>query len=120
MDGAVTRSAEELSREELHELVWQAPLTKLGPQLGTDGPGLATLCRKRHVPTPPLGYWQKKAVGRAPPTTPLPASADLPEKEWLSRTAAPARLPTRQAEPAPTPVPEPALEASSISEDDGP
>lgn len=100
MDGAVTRSAEELSREELHELVWQAPLTKLGPQLGTDGPGLAALCRRRRVPTPPLGYWQKKAVGRAPPTTPLPTSAKAPAETSSTRTAAPVRLRGQRVEPA--------------------
>ncbi len=87
MDGAVTRSAEELSREELHELVWQTPLRQLGPQLGTDGRGHATLCRKRRVPTPPLGYWQKKEVGRAPPVTPLP-SAEPPAEERKAHPAA--------------------------------
>lgn len=73
MDDIVTRPAEEMSREELYELVWQTPMSKLGPQLATNGPGLAALCRKRQIPTPPLGYWQKKAVGRAPEMPPLPS-----------------------------------------------
>lgn len=98
MDGAVTRSAEELSREELYELVWQTPMSKLGPQLGTDGPSLAALCRKRYVPTPPLGYWQKRAVGRAPPTPPLP-STEMPAAAPAARPTAPARLRTKQPLP---------------------
>lgn len=73
MDDIVTRPAEEISREELYELVWQTPMSKLGAQLATNGPGLAALCRKRQIPTPPLGYWQKKAVGRAPEMPPLPS-----------------------------------------------
>lgn len=62
MDDIVTRPAEEMSREELYELVWQTPMSKLGAQLATNGPGLAALCRKRQIPTPPLGYWQKKEL----------------------------------------------------------
>ena len=58
MDDIVTRPAEEISREELYELVWQTPMSKLGPQFATNGPSLAALCRKRQIPTPPLGYWQ--------------------------------------------------------------
>ena len=47
-------------------------MSKLGPELAMSGPSLAALCRKRQIPTPPLGYWQKKAVGRAPEIPPLP------------------------------------------------
>lgn len=47
MDDIVTRPAKEISREELYELVWQTPMSKLGAQLATNGPGLAALCRKR-------------------------------------------------------------------------
>ena len=121
MDGTVTRSAEELSREELYELVWQTPMSKLGPQLGTDGPGLAALCRKRHVPTPPLGYWQKKAVGRAPPMPPLPSS-EMPATAPVSRLAAPARLRANQPRPASTPSAEVEIAPETppgVEDDDG-
>lgn len=56
MDDIVTRHAKGISREELYELVWQMTMSKLGPQLATNGPSLAVLCRKRQIPTPPLGY----------------------------------------------------------------
>lgn len=122
--GAVTRSAEDLSREELHELVWQTPLRQLGPQLGTDGPGLTALCRRLRVPTPPLGYWQKKAVGRAPPVAPLPASAEAPAKTSNTRTAASLRLRGQRAAPAPEAQPEPeptpeSVPAAVAEEEDG-
>ena len=39
MNDIVTRPAEEMSREELYELVWQTPMSKLGAQLATNGPG---------------------------------------------------------------------------------
>lgn len=66
-------------REELYELVWETPMSKLGAQLATNGPGLAALCRKRQIPTPPLGYCQKKAVGRVPEMPPLPSFEPPPE-----------------------------------------
>lgn len=88
MDDIVTRSAKDISREELYELVWQMPMSKLGPQFAMNGPSLAALCRKRQVPTPPLGYWQKKAVGRAPVMPPL-LSFELPRK--TSPSSKPAR-----------------------------
>lgn len=125
MDGVVTRSAEELSREELHELVWQAPLNKLGPQLGTDGPGLAALCRRRRIPTPPPGYWQKKEVGRAPPVTPLPPAEAPTEARKARPSAARASAALRErvkpvASPAPPPEAEPDPEPlPTENEDDG-
>lgn len=89
MHDIVTRPAEDISREELYELVWRTPMSKLGPQLAMNGPSLAALCQKRQIPTPPLGYWQKKAVGRAPEMPPLP-SFELPNK--TSASIKPARV----------------------------
>ena len=87
MDDIVTRPAEEISREQLYELVWQTPMSKLGPQLATNGPSLASLCRKRQIPTPPLGYWQKKAVGRAPEMPPLPTFEPPPKASTAIKAA---------------------------------
>lgn len=76
MDGETTRQATDLSREEIYALVWERPLNRVGPDLGLDGPRLAKLCDKQHIPYPPPGYWSKKAVGRAPAAPPLPPDAD--------------------------------------------
>ena len=93
-------------------------MRQLGPQLGTDGLGLAAQCRKRRVPTPPPGYWQKKAVGRAPATTPLPVLTELSAKP-LS-TVAPVRLSGKRPELPPEVLAEsePASEPSSVVEED--
>lgn len=64
-----------LSREDLYELVWQRPLSHVAPDLGLDGPRLANICKSREIPYPPLGYWQKLAVGHAPVKPPLPPEA---------------------------------------------
>ena len=109
MNDIVTRPAEEMSREELYELVWQTPMSKLGAQLATNGPGLAALCRKRQIPTPPLGYWQKKAVGRAPEMPPLP-SFEPPQK------TSPSIKPARGSGRPPVPVSVPSRDAESVAE----
>jgi len=109
MDDIVTRPAEEISREELYELVWQTPMSKLGTQLATNGPGLAALCRKRQIPTPPLGYWQKKAVGRAPEMPPLP-SFEPPQK------TSPSIKPARGSGRPPVPASAPSRDAESVAE----
>jgi hypothetical protein len=61
----------DLSCEQIYSLVWERPLSRIGPEIGLDGPRLAQLCCKLQIPYPPRGYWQKKAVGRAPNRTPL-------------------------------------------------
>lgn len=76
MDGDTTRTAADLSREEIYTLVWERPLNRVGPELGVDGPRLAKLCDKRQIPYPPPGYWQKKAVGRATAPPALPPLGD--------------------------------------------
>jgi hypothetical protein len=61
----------DLSREQIYALVWEKPLSRIGPEIGLDDPSLAQLCHKLQRPYPPRGYWQKKAVGRAPDRIPL-------------------------------------------------
>ena len=86
MDGETTRTAADLSREDIYALVWERPLNRVGPELGLDGPRLAKLCDKRQIPYPPLGYWQKKAVGRATAPPPLPPVGDQPHALIAMRT----------------------------------
>lgn len=83
MDGVTIRTADDLSREELHTMVWERPLNQVGPELGFDGSRLAKLCDKRQIPYPRPGYWQKKAVGRAPAPTPL---LPLQSKDAFTKT----------------------------------
>lgn len=67
-----------LSREELYELVWNTPLSKLAPKFGLSDKGLAKKCIKHKIPTPSLGYWAKVQNGKKALRVLLPK---LKEKE---------------------------------------
>ncbi len=68
MDGMVAR----LSREELFAEVWATPMRKLAERYGMSDVGLAKICKRYEIPRPPVGYWAKKEVGKAPARPPLP------------------------------------------------
>ena len=53
-----------LTRQELYDLVWSTPMTKLAESFGLSDVGLAKICDRHRVPTPPRGYWAKKDAGK--------------------------------------------------------
>lgn len=59
-----------LSREELYELIWSMPATKLAKEIGISDVGLGKICRRMEVPKPALGYWRKVEVGGRIPRKP--------------------------------------------------
>jgi hypothetical protein len=61
-----------ITREELYELVWSKPMTKVGEQFEVSGSYMARICDVLNVPRPERGYWAKLAVGKAPARRPLP------------------------------------------------
>jgi hypothetical protein len=61
-----------LTRIELHALVWDRPMTKLAAEFSLSDVALHKICRKHDVPTPPVGYWAKKAHGKPVKVKPLP------------------------------------------------
>ena len=61
-----------MTRPELYELVWDRPITKLAAEFGLSDVGLRKICRRHDVPTPPIGYWAKKAGGKPVNAIPLP------------------------------------------------
>ncbi len=63
-----------LTREELYELVWSEPISRLAPKFGISDVGLAKLCRRVDVPIPGRGYWAKLQSGKKGRRTPLPRS----------------------------------------------
>lgn len=65
-----------LTREELHELVWSTPILKLAEKYGLSDRGLAKICAKHLVPTPPRGYWAKVDAGQPAKRTRLRAVAN--------------------------------------------
>lgn len=64
--------AMEYSRAEFHELVWSKPMTHLARDFGLSDVALHKTCRRHDIPTPPAGWWAKKAAGKAVAITPLP------------------------------------------------
>lgn len=52
-----------LSRSELFDAVWKTPLVRLAEQYGFSNVALKKKCVKYEIPTPPRGYWAKKAAG---------------------------------------------------------
>lgn len=60
-----------LTRRQIYDLVWSKPMNKLAIELGLSDQGLAKACRRYDIPSPPLGYWQKLAHGKAVERPPL-------------------------------------------------
>lgn len=61
-----------MTREELYALVWQTPLSRLSKRFGLSDVGLRKICVRHGIPTPPLGYWAKRAHGKKVHQPPLP------------------------------------------------
>lgn len=61
-----------VSRQELYELVWSTPMTKVAEQFEVSNSYMARVCTALNVLRPGRGYWAKLAVGEAPRRLPLP------------------------------------------------
>lgn len=61
---------------ELYALVWQKPMSRLGPEFGLTGRGLAKICEKHGIPTPPRGHWVKEEAGVHTDRPELPHSSE--------------------------------------------
>lgn len=69
-----------VSREELFQMVWETPMSRLAEEFGISGNGLAKICDRMDVPYPPRGYWAKKHAGKPVVILKLPPrKADVPE-----------------------------------------
>lgn len=64
------------TREEFYNLVWAKPIARLAEEYSLPPELLHTICKKRDIPKPPVGYWSKRAAGKAVAQTPLPESKD--------------------------------------------
>lgn len=49
----------ELTRQELYDLVWENPLSKLAKKYNLSDNGLRKVCKKLDIPLPKNGHWQK-------------------------------------------------------------
>ncbi len=61
-----------ITREELYELVWSEPMTKVADRYGISGSYMARVCALLNIPRSRRGYWAKVAVGKAPARIALP------------------------------------------------
>lgn len=71
-----------VSRERLYEEIWSEPAMHLATKYGVSGSFLARICDRLRVPRPRPGYWNKRAVGKAPPRPPLPKAEPGDELQW--------------------------------------
>ena len=53
------------TREEFYDMVWSKPLTHLAKEFALSDVALHKICKKHDIPNPPLGWWAKKAAGKA-------------------------------------------------------
>ncbi len=89
-----------ISREELYELVWSKPMTKVAERFDVSGSYMARICTLLNVPRPERGYWAKLAAGKAPNPTPLPEAQPGDQLYWSKDE-------TLRAPPKPRQTPKP-------------
>lgn len=78
--------ARSFTRSEFHGLVWSKPMIHLAKEFGLSDVALHKVCRKHAIPTPPLGWWAKKAAGKSVRVTPLPTEPG-PERRVITIAA---------------------------------
>lgn len=97
--------AQSFTRQKLYELVWTAPVEKLAPRFGLSDRGLAKLCERHAIPTPPRGYWARKQAGQKVVKAPLIQldGSRVRDDYAIARFALP-KAPTTVAEDTPDPL----------------
>ncbi len=71
-----------ITREQLYEMVWSMPMTRLVARFGVSGSYMGRVCTGLGVPRPPRGYWAKRAAGQHPPVPPLPERGSAAPSGW--------------------------------------
>lgn len=64
-----------LTRLQVYDLVWSAPLGDVATRFGVSPPTLKNTCIKFDIPIPPRGYWAKVQAGKPISRVTLPARA---------------------------------------------
>ncbi len=70
------QNAISITRDELYEQVWAAPMVKVAAGYGVSDVALGKLCKRLNVPKPYPGYWAKVASGKRARQTPLPKAKE--------------------------------------------
>ncbi|MBK7583801.1 MAG: hypothetical protein IPI67_26855 [Myxococcales bacterium] len=93
-----------LTREDLFDLVWSKPMSKLAPEFGMSDVALAKRCKRLGIPYPGVGYWARLAAGqklKRPKLPPPPKSLKPWELEITFR-----KPPVQRHEEPEPPAPE--------------
>jgi hypothetical protein len=96
---AERRSLSDLTREQLYELVWSTPASKLAEQFGVSDVAIAKHCKKLAVPRPERGYWAKLEFGKKVFKPALPPSPVNPCTEETRRPLPPSTSIPAEDEP---------------------
>lgn len=57
-------ATQQMSRQQLYDLVWSEPLRTLAKRFEISDVALAKACRRADIPLPGLGYWAKRAANK--------------------------------------------------------
>ncbi|TYB78105.1 hypothetical protein ES676_02520 [Bizionia saleffrena] len=71
---STTDSSKTLTREELYNLVWCKPLSKIMEEYSITNSSLKHICKKNDIPLPKNGHWQKLKFNKKVTVTPLSKS----------------------------------------------
>jgi len=88
---------QELTREQLYEMVWAEPIDRLAKKFDLSGRGLGKLCNRYEIPVPDRGYWRRKETGWNDPVPALPKVSDA------------GRILMNEPPPGPEPEPDPEI-----------
>ena len=64
------------TRQQLYDMVWERPASKVAPELGISDVALRKQCKRHDVPLPTNVYWGRKHSGRPVARAPLPPLAE--------------------------------------------
>src|SRR5262245_17035110 len=72
-----------LSREELYDLVWSEPRSKLSTKFGISDVAISKACRRADIPVPEPGYWARLQAGKSADKRSLPPRG-LGMSDWVT------------------------------------
>ena len=87
--GMMTVETGVVTREELYDLVWTIPMTKVADKFQVSSSYLARVCTALRVPRPERGYWAKLAVGKAAKAPSLPEPRPGDQMAWSRKDGLP-------------------------------
>lgn len=75
-----------VTREKLYDEVWSESVVRVAKRYGVSDVALRKVCVKLNVPVPPVGYWAKRAHGKATMRSALPPRAHADQhvfRRWV-------------------------------------